>query len=183
MLDARQLPHRGDLGGLKGRAIVCSEVRHEDERVVVSPLLLAHRLELAEVAMRTWLRASVGNWAGRKCGVELPPKPAPVCVDASQAHRLPSPRAEGHMDIDGPVTGLFLDGVGVEAELENVPRLRFVACKLRVNWFVRRGASAVVNAFEEVGDTAHAVVDERHLKHEIVAGGEHAVALPDPGLE
>ena len=64
-----------------------------------------------------------------------------------------------------------LDRLGVEAQLQHVPRLGRLAGELRVDRLVgerptRRPASST--RAQEVGDAAHAVVHERHLEHHVV---------------
>ncbi len=62
--------------------------------------------------------------------------------------------------------------------------LGLVAGELRVDRFVgERVTVGVVDASQEVGDAADAVVHEWHLEHDVVAFGEHVADPVDPLLE
>ena len=158
---------------------------HEDERVLVAPLLVALLVELAELAVLTRLGhgGGVGRFGGEDVG-QLGPQSVPVGRELADRQGLDATRAQPQVHEARPHARRRLDGVGVEAELEHVPRLGLDAGQLGVDRFVGDDAGVgVVDADQEVGDAADPVVDERHLVDHVVPFVEGIAHPFDPGGE
>ena len=75
------------------------------------------------------------------------------------------------MEVLGRKTGNRLDGIGVEAELEHVSRLRIRTGQLGVDRLVSTEAQTrLFDPDEEVGHAPHPVVEEWHLIDDVVTG-------------
>src|ERR1039458_3924137 len=83
------------------------------------------------------------------------------------------------MHLTWDAAGQYLEGVGVETELEYVPRFALDASQLRVDRFIRAVAlGVVVNSDQKVRDAANTLVDEGHLVDDVVTAFQ---GVTDPG--
>ncbi len=155
-----------------------------DERVGCTPLRLAHHLELAELAVVARLGERVDDRRRIDQLRQLTAQAAPVREHVVDADRLDLAGPEGDPHMRRLGTGERGERLGVEAQLQDVSRLRLVAGELGVDRLVgHRTGVGIDGAHEEVGDAADPVVDERHLEHDVVTVG-HRIADPlDPRRE
>ncbi len=160
-----ELGERADARLLEPRNLVAAQARDEREVVVPLPLRLAAFAEVADRAVRDGQRVRLGR-VGDELEEALPD--APVVgheVAGPVGVAQPGPEQDVHERRLAP--GDAGELLGVEAELEDVSRLRG-AGELRVGRLV----GAVRLPLEEVRDPAPPLVDEDALVDDVDAGGE-----------
>ena len=161
-----------------------ADARHVDERVGVPPVGVAHLLEVAEVAVGARLGDGVGGYVVGQQLRELAAQATPVGEHVGGANRLGAAGAELDVHVLGQHAGGRLDRLGVEAQLQHVAGLGLLAGELGVDRFVgERAGVGIVDPAQEVGDAPDALVDERHLEHDVVPLGKHVTDTVDPVLE
>jgi hypothetical protein len=158
---------------------------HEHQRVCSAPLRFAERIELTELTVVAWLGTgrSVRGLPIEESG-ELGPKTVPVRPDVGGPDRLELSGTEPNMEVGRCIAGESLDCVGIEAQLQNVSRLRCGAGELGIDRLpVIDARLGVGHPDQEVGDAAHALVHEGHLVDDVDVGGEQVPHSVDPRLE
>ena len=166
---SRQFDDRANAVTLQRVTIGCADVGHVDEGVLDPPLRVAHRIELAVVAVRARFGPRVADLVFVQQGGELATEPSPVRAELLDAKGLADPGAEPQVHLARDAARQGFEGVRVEAQLEHVSRLALDARQLRVNRLVYAVALvAVVHADQEVRDAANAVVHQRHLVDDVV---------------
>ena len=156
----RELRQRRDARRREPLRVQAPEPGDEHEVVVVLPPLPAEVAEVADPAVVAG--PGPGGGAVRERGEEALARAPEERDEVRRSERLPHARAELDVDVLGQAPLDPLELGRVEAELEEVPRLRG-AGELRVHGFVR----AVRQALEEVGEPAPGAVREVGLVDDV----------------
>ncbi len=155
-------------------------VRDVDQRVLVAPLRVTDRVELAVVTVRTRLRPGVADLVFVEQRRQLAAETTPVRAELFDSQRLGDARTEPEVHLSRGRARQRLQRVGVEAELQHVTRFALDPRQLGVHRFVRAVAVRVVDAHQEVGDASDAVVDEWHLVDDVVTLVHRIADARDP---
>ena len=164
----RQFHERAYAVTLEGVALRGPDVGDVDERVLVAPLRVTDRIELAVVTVRTGFGRGVADLVLVEQRRQLVTEATPVGAELFDAQRLGDARTEPEVHLTRGRPRQRLQRVGVEAELQHVSRLAFDARQLGVHRLVGAVAVRVIDADQEVGDASDAVVDEWHLVDDVV---------------
>ena len=161
-------------GGLQPRDLRPAGTGDQMQRVLVTPLLVAHAGELAELAVGARHRPRVDVDVGADDPTELLAQAPPVGLDIGEPDRLGVSGAEMEVGVLGRASLDGGEGLGVEAQLQDVAGLGLGAGELGVERLVAEGAERrrLVDADEEVGHATEPVMDQRELVDDVVAGGE-----------
>jgi len=130
----RELGQGRDVGRQQGLPLRCAKSRDVDQRVLGAPLRVAHVGERAEAAVLA--RHGGGDHLVRRVVQhrrELPSQPAPVRAEVVHREGLHRPRAQPQVHLRRAGRGDRLDGLGVEAQLQDVARLGLRPGQLRVH--------------------------------------------------
>ena len=155
---------------LKELAIGAAQAGEVDQRVGRTPLLGADRRELAESAMPAGLRRCEFPFVfGSQHRCKLSADAAPVGSKRPHIERLETPRPQPQVHTTWTSSRHLLDGVGVEAQLQDVPRLGVNPSKLRIHGLIGGRAVRELDSDKEVRDAANTLMDQRHLVDHVVA--------------
>ena len=180
----RELGQGHDVVRQQGVPLRRPESRDVDQRVLGAPLCVADVGEGAEAAVLA-RHGESGHLVGRvgQHRRQLPPQASPVGPEVVHRQGLHDPRAEPQMHPRRAGPGGRRDGLGVEAQLQDVAGLGRRAGQLGVHRLPADLAVVDVGAHQEVGDAADAVVLQRHLVEHVGVAVEHRAYPGNPLAE